>query len=279
LLRIPKRTYEEMPQPIIHCDEFAQYAPTAASTDGEASNPGPQRLRRRGPRSTESMSRRLARRGNTVPDLSVIGDDSFSVLHVNIRGYLSHLTMLSARLQLLQSKPQILCLNETFLNKATPFIYIEGYECIARLDRKVKRGGGVAVFARKNIAHRVSLLAYSKEAERAWLCMHTNRGPYLLCCWYRRPNPGEVASISSFHREYEEHCKDMLGTIIVGDLNVHQRKWLRHSVRNSLEGALLQDTCNTLGLSQLVRDPTREDNLLDLVLSNNPLAAMVRSGP
>ena len=61
----------------------------------------------------------------------------------------------------------------------------------------------------------------------------------------------------------------MMGTLIIGDLNVHQRKWLRFSSEgNTVEGTLLQTTCATLGLSQLVHEPTRYENLLDLVLTN-----------
>ena len=60
----------------------------------------------------------------------------------------------------------------------------------------------------------------------------------------------------------------MLGTIILGDLNVHHRKWLRYSTGNTQEGEVLMQTCLELGLRQIVREPTRGANLLDLVLTD-----------
>ena len=47
-----------------------------------------------------------------------------------------------------------------------------------------------------------------------------------------------------------------------------QRQWLRFSDRNSVEGLALQTTCRDLGLCQIVREPTRERSLLDLVLTD-----------
>ena len=50
--------------------------------------------------------------------------------------------------------------------------------------------------------------------------------------------------------------------------NIHHRKWLTCSNRNSLEGHELCAVCKELGLTQLVHEPTRGDHLLDLVLSS-----------
>ena len=46
--------------------------------------------------------------------------------------------------------------------------------------------------------------------------------------------------------------------VLLGDLNIHHRKWLKYSNRNRME----------LGMTQLVHEPTRGDHLLDLVLSS-----------
>ena len=49
---------------------------------------------------------------------------------------------------------------------------------------------------------------------------------------------------------------------------MHQRKWLVHSAKNTPEGTALEETCQERGLRQLVREPTRGEYLLDLVLSD-----------
>ena len=61
-----------------------------------------------------------------------------------------------------------------------------------------------------------------------------------------------------------------MGTIVVGDLNVHNERWLRHSNSNSAEGTAMKAACDEVGLKQIVRAPTREQHLLDLVLTNIP---------
>ena len=100
------------------------------------------------------------------------------------------------------------------------------------------------------------------------MVLHSDTGPYLIGVWYRPPVPGEMQSIMDFSEEWQRLSKEVLGTILVGDLNVHHIRWLRYSLRNSAEGELLRDICDAVGLRQLVREPTRGDNLLDLALTD-----------
>ena len=125
------------------------------------------------------------------------------------------------------------------------------------------------MFVRRDLRNQAVHLDTSDSSERVWLTLHTDNGPYLLCAWYRPPARGEVDSIHSFRKEYEQHRGGALGVLVVGDLNVHNQAWLRFSTCNSAEGTELENTCNSLGLRQLVKEPTREENLLDLVLTNS----------
>ena len=63
--------------------------------------------------------------------------------------------------------------------------------------------------------------------------------------------------------------------MIIGDLNVHLRAWLRHSSGNSPEGELLYSICNESGLKQIAREPTRANNLLDLVITDMQEASAI----
>ena len=58
------------------------------------------------------------------------------------------------------------------------------------------------------------------------------------------------------------------GVILAGDVNVHHRKWLRHSLDNSAIGELLWNMSREEGLKQLVSDPTRCNYQLDVVLAD-----------
>ena len=127
---------------------------------------------------------------------------------------------------------------------------------------------GVLVFARTDFAGRVVLVEESETEARVWLVLHSDRGPFLFGAWYRAPDPGSTAGVDTFREELQRHREETLGTLVVGDFNVHQRKWLVHSAGNTPEGVALQETCREEGLRQLVREPTRNNYLLDLVLTD-----------
>lgn len=116
-------------------------------------------------------------------------------------------------------------------------------------------------------ADNVTLLHKSKSSERLWAIVHSDLGPYLVCAWYRPPEPGGTDSIATLAKEYEELSPGMLGTIIFGGMDVHQKRWLWKSSRNSGESEALHKFCLGKGLQQLVREATREQYMLDLVLS------------
>ena len=59
-----------------------------------------------------------------------------------------------------------------------------------------------------------------------------------------------------------------MATILAGDLNVHHRRWLVHSNSVSVEGSQLFRFCCTRALKQHVGSPTRDNYLLDFVISD-----------
>jgi hypothetical protein len=200
--------------------------------------------------------------------------DTLTILHVNIRGWLSHKDELVGHIEALDRKPSILALNETLLDESVSDPKIPGYVLVGRHETaKTKRG--IAAYALEAIAEDLVLLEKSKVSERMWLLLHTSIGGILLGIWYRRPDRGEVLSISTLWEEYGRLKKESIGTIIVGDLNVHNRRWLVFSSENTPEGDALHNFCCEHGFSQIVKGPTREENLLDLVLTDLDLGSRV----
>ena len=124
------------------------------------------------------------------------------------------------------------------------------------------------MYAAKCISSRIAELEKFISSERVWLVLHADTGPFLLGVWYRPPAPGQTESIAAFEEEWHRLSKEVLGTIVVGDLNLHHIRWPRYSLRNSAEGELLRGICDSNGLRQIVREPTRGDNLLDLALTD-----------
>ena len=223
---------------------------------GEAARQGP-RLRCRGFRSCDSRAGRR-RRGEELSSSALVTFETqhecretcLEMLHLNLRGYISHIAEVTALLREMRRKPFIVTLNETFLSKAIENVELEGYQVLARRDREGQWGGGVLVFVLDEYSPRVTRVETSDVAERIWALVHSDRGPYLVCCWYRPPSPGNVDTITSFELEYNRHKDGAVGVFVLGDLNVHSIRWLRHSAKESVEGRCLSDeagvtaTCN-----------------------------------
>ena len=74
-------------------------------------------------------------------------------------------------------------------------------------------------------------------------------------------------SIRTFRDEWAALKVEAVGTVMVGDINIHHKKWLRRSNRNSAEGELLSNICREGGLQQLVQEATRGDYILDLAIT------------
>ena len=204
--------------------------------------PGPmhvsQRSSHRGSRSAASRNRRGGRINSSTPNhphgagscesepTAPFSPFHFSILHANVQGYRSHLAEVEARLSLMEP-PGILCFNETFLNNATDSLDISNYTLLGRRDRcDGREGGGIAVFARSDVFHSMVFIQVSDCFERMWYIIHTDIGPILTCCWYRPPCHGECESIRSLWTEWELLAPKAVGTIIIGDINVHHTRWL-----------------------------------------------------
>ena len=243
----------------------------------------PASLRRRGPRSFAARARRAERRvqePNAHDDLprgdgpceagsqSPFEFETLTLMHVNIRGLKTHLAELDGRLRGMPERPLLVALTETWLDASTAGVCLTGYSVVSRRDRADGRqGGGVALLAASAFADNVVFTAHSDGHERSWHIVHTSCGPLSFCVWYRPPSD-ELTSIWTFETELTTHSETTIGSIVVGDFNVHNARWLHHSAGISQEGRILEQVCATQGLQQHVRGPTRGDYLLDLVLSD-----------
>ena len=112
----------------------------------EAAHQGP-RLRCRGLRSCDSRAGRR-RRGEELSSSAPVTFESqqecretcLEMLHLNLRGYISHIAEVTALLREMRCKPFIVTLNETFLRKAIDNVKLEGCQIFARRDREGQCG-------------------------------------------------------------------------------------------------------------------------------------------
>jgi len=150
---------------------------------------------------------------------------------------------------------------------------------IYRKDRPDFSGGGVCAIIRKSLnAKRVNVDRLNAYVDILGLDIVYSKSSYRFFIVYRPPDSSRVyESISC--RDYMSdvaHCIERNmntkgSTIIVGDFNCPDMIWDDCSI--PLEGISLQlyrfVTAN--GFVQSVHEPTRGNNLIDLVLTNQPL--------
>jgi len=186
---------------------------------------------------------------------------------INARKLLRRKAELEARLT--NSGVDILLVQETWLSEDVESVTLSGFMLAGRLDRAVgpKKGyGGIAVFVRNSLSS-LAVLEYSDSAERMWCVLHTHIGAILLGNWYRPPDD-DGRSLVALNDELQRLKREVIGTILLGDLNIHHKKWLRFSRENSQLGERLLHICQDNGLKQVVKERTRGDYLLDLVLTD-----------
>ena len=148
--------------------------------------------------------------------------------------------------------PSFVGITETWLTNLVGCISILGYSIVSRRDRcDGRQGGGIVFFARDSVASQIVHVGHSIEYERSWHILHTDIGAFCIGLWYRPPEYNEIASIHTLETEYNEFSLNCIGTIIVGDMNVHHKSWLTYSNGTSPEGRALFDVCYRCGLQQL----------------------------
>ena len=212
--------------------------------------------------SQESTSTNFSPNSRHTSCQNIITPQRVTCISLNIRSLLKHNAELYVFTQ--QHAPDIILLQETWLNSSIKSMHIPGYDCVSRLDRPNRIGGGVCVYARNSLKILVHL-SDSDVAERSWHILHTDLGSILLVNFFRAPDAGEepIASLIAEPHNYSQGC---IHTILVGDFNIHHKSWLRFSNGGTALGQQLHDICQDHGLSQTVRHPTRGQYLLDLLL-------------
>ena len=106
-----------------------------------------------------------------------------------------------------------------------------------------------------------------EQEERSWHFLKVGIETVLLANWYR-PGATDHDGFVWLHAEIAEYFQECSGVLMAGDLNVHHKKWLRYSNDNTTVGTDLKAFCDFHGMSQLVREPTRNEYLLDLVITD-----------
>ena len=192
------------------------------------------------------------------------------ILEVNIRGLRSNIGELSNLC--MEKKPTIVIIVETFLDATVPdgadCIAIPGYSMCCRRDRTVTSGGGIAVYCLEGIAIYHDARQDPMDLELIWFMVVLRSQKLLVAAVYRPPSANN--DVIDYLDTNTLPLMSKFGTnsvMLVGDFNVHHTDWLGSSVTDAAGRRTLQ-LANSLGLLQIVEEPTRGDQILDLVMTD-----------
>jgi len=193
--------------------------------------------------------------------------NGISVYSVNIQCLLARVAELEYQLEM--HRPHIVLIQETWLNNSVHDVQISGYEVVSRRDRKEKENRGGILTLQRDDFNGLVHISNSESEERSWHFLRLGCDTILFANWYR-PGATEHDAFQALYDEMGKYYSEVSGVFLAGDLNVHHKKWLKYSSGDTEVGADLKTFCDFHNLSQLVREPTRNDYLLDLVLTDIP---------
>jgi exonuclease III len=208
---------------------------------------------------------------NPGPDHS---DQSLlNICHLNIRSILTlgRLEELEDYISVIH-KFAIVALTETHLNSGIPDtkISIPGYN-LFRNDRD-RNGGGVALYVSDQLQAKRRPDLEPPGIETIWVEIWYKNQKLLVSSTYRPPTR-DADRISSFLVKFQESIdmatdSNPLSVIILGDFNDRCTTWNSLHKTSDLDNQLL-DMSLLNNYSQLILDPTRGGNILDLIFTKH----------
>ncbi len=141
---------------------------------------------------------------------------------------------------------------------------------VFRKDRSYKDGGGVLIFVHKKYTVcQVDLLKLESSLEIVAIDITTRESVQRFVCVYRTGMDREEAK--KMQNCISRLCSINIPVTIVGDFNLPDIDWNVMNAPDNGISDVLMDCFLGNNLTQFVREPTRGQNILDLVFSNDKI--------
>ena len=256
---------------------MATHAPSPSPRPSATPTPAAARSPSRGGATSQPTRRRVAHDAEAGGGIEV---ERKGALVWNARGILTRGKIEYLRDYTKMNNPYIVAIVETHLNKdiEAAEIKIDNYE-LFRADRKDRSHGGVVLYVRKDIPA-VLTLSFSNSVCEA-LAVKVKVLDLMIAILYRPPASGLKdfdEMIKTVKNVFEED--DTPNKLWAGDLNFPWLDWKLNDGRNEatltskaqdkIQSNILLDAMEEMYLSNYSREPTRAQNVLDLVMTNNP---------
>ena len=169
--------------------------------------------------------------------------------------------------------PDIIFFTETWLQEFFPDSLLDpknNYN-ILRHDRSYSRGGGVCIFISKRLTFVPLVIENDVNLEMIAVDIIADRIKCRFVNVYRKPSYAteDVHYAQNVINRLQKLCDVKYSTVIVGDINCPLINWPSLTCpSDGIQDIIMDFICDN-GFEQLVVEPTRGNNILDVVMSNN----------
>lgn len=199
-----------------------------------------------------------------------VNELDLSFLHLNARSLSCNIDKIHSLLNSLNHSFSIICVSESWLHSDSPsqLLELHGYKML-RADRETARGGGVVMYVKKDISHRVlDNATFSSEFQSIFIEIEnsTYQKNIVVGVTYRPPS----SHISDFIDYLDSYLNSFMRggkhVYLLGDFNIDL-----HSINNR-QSSIFSNFLQTYALYPLIDKPTRvcatSQTLLDNIFTN-----------
>jgi hypothetical protein len=166
---------------------------------------------------------------------------------------------------IIEYNPDVIMITESWTRETIDnvMLQIEGYQLMRR-DRQQRIGGGCLLYYKSHL--RCVQVPNQRDTETLWceLSLGGEKVTFGVC--YRSP-AAPIEEVQSLFEDIRDTCTRQGEKIVVGDFNFGSIDWdTLHSGNDARDFVDLIQDCF---LTQVVKKPTRGENILDLVLTSN----------
>ena len=156
-------------------------------------------------------------------------------------------------------------------------VQIDGFTLYRRDRLAGIKKGGAAIYVKEKCLGPVEVLSSGTTGALEWITIYLCKGKILFSCVYRPPTcptPDFVHYLEALKRDIESKSPPLPNIIIAGDFNLPSVDWASGEIHEGAQysrrqAELLLNLMEDEMLEQHVTEPTRIDNILDLIITNN----------
>ena len=252
----PKDVFTQSPTP-------AQVPPNKNKTHATSTFQTP-------PRQSPGHHKRTSRNSSNIYDLPK--KDSLRVLNINCQSVVRKRAELAALIDYV--KPDVVCGTESWLQTdiQSSEIFPDNYTAY-RKDRGTM-GGGVFILVHRSLVS-TALPDLDAECEMIWAKIHmkANRDLLIGCFYMPQRSPNDLKELNKTLQKIC-HTKVQQQIILAGDFNCPDINWNTNTVPTRASDRQVQEELVDLSiesqLTQIHDQPTRLNNMIDLIFVSNP---------